>query len=385
MDSRQVLSTFNGMREYKHKVRLSDVRVNRRSRWLVNKTLKAGRLASGTAVLEFEEAVRKLAGAKHFAAVSNGTSALALALRTTSLRPGEEVITTPFTFGATWNAILSSGAALRIVDINQDDFNMNLSLLPSRINSRTRVVVPVHLYGLMCDLPELRRIVETRGIRIVEDCAQALGATSKGIGAGVTDIGTFSFYATKNLTTGEGGGISCASPEDVRKIQLLRNQGFINRYEYELLGENHRMTDVAACIGLGAIEGYGAQLARRRANAKYLTEGLSGLSQLYVPKVPDGREHVWHQFTVVLASGNLDQRASFSNHLASRGIESGIYYPRPLYDYQCFRHHPMVILDEPTPIADRVSRSCISIPVHPRLTKGDLDRIIESIHEFFPR
>jgi dTDP-4-amino-4,6-dideoxygalactose transaminase len=373
------------MRDYKHKVRLSDVRVDRRSRALVNKTLKAGRLASGPAVARFEEEIRKLAGARYFATVSNGTSALILALRTISLKPGDEVITTPFTFGATWNAILSTGASLRVVDINEVDFNMNLSMLPGRINPRTRVVLPVHLYGLMCDLPELRSIVEPREIRIVEDCAQALGAACKGIGAGVTDIGTFSFYATKNLTTGEGGGVSCARSEDVRNIQLLRNQGFINRYEYESLGENHRMTDVAACIGLGAIESYGTQLARRRSNAKYLAKGLSGLSQIRVPNVPDGREHVWHQFTLVLTSDDPVERTSLSSHLAACGIESGVYYPLPLYDYPCFRNHPKVILDEPTPVSDRISRSCISIPVHPRLTRGELDRIIESIREFFAR
>lgn len=366
-------------------VRLNDVRVGRRARRLVRRTLRSGQLASGPRVLEFEEQIRTLTNSKHFAAVSNGTSALQLALRAASLGPGDEVITTCFTFGATWNAILACGASLRYVDICADDFNLDLSSVRERVCGKTKAIVPVHLYGLPCDLSEIRDLALTHQLRVVEDCAQALGAVSDEISAGTIDIGAFSFYATKNLTTGEGGGVSCGNLDDFRQVTLLRNQGFLRRYEYETLGENHRMTDVAASLGLGEVSGYRDQVERRRHNARRLSDGLAGVSELRVPTVPNGRDHVWHQFTIVLNSGDSDERDHLREFLAAQQIESGVYYPLPLHEYLCFRDHPRVLHEERTPVADRIARSCLSIPVHQRLGKSDVDRVVETIRNFFRR
>jgi perosamine synthetase len=364
-------------------IRLSDVRVGRRTKRLVRRTLKSGQLASGPRVIEFEERLRLLTNSEHFAAVSNGTSALQLALKTASLGPGDEVITTCFTFGATWNAILSSGASLRYVDISTQDFNLDLLAVQERVCERTKAIVPVHLYGLPSDLSRIRDLALSHQLRVIEDCAQALGAVSGGLSVGTIDIGTFSFYATKNLTTGEGGGVTCRSSDDFRKVKLLRNQGFLSRYDYELLGENHRMTDVAASIGLGEISGYKTQVERRRYNARRMSDGLAGVSEINLPTAPKARDHVWHQFTIVLTSGDSDERDRLKEYLALQQIESGVYYPLPLHEYPCFREHPRVIHEEATPVANRIAQSCLSLPVHQRLKESDLDRVIETIRKFF--
>lgn len=357
--------------------------MGRQAKRLVRRTLRSGQLASGPRVLEFEEQLRTLTNSKHFAAVSNGTSALQLALRVASLGPGDEVITTCFTFGATWNAILACGASLRYVDIRTDDFNLDLSSVRERVNGRTKAIVPVHLYGLPCDLSETRELALSHQLRVVEDCAQALGAVSNGTSAGTIDIGAFSFYATKNLTTGEGGGVSCSNLVDFQQVTLLRNQGFLRRYDYEILGENHRMTDVAASIGLGEILGYRAQVERRRHNARRLSDGLAGVSELSVPTIPKGRDHVWHQFTIVLNSGDSCERDRLKQFLAAHQIESGVYYPLPLHEYPCFRDHPRVLHEAQTPVANRIAQSCLSLPVHQRLGKSDVDRVVETIRSFF--
>jgi dTDP-4-amino-4,6-dideoxygalactose transaminase len=269
------------------------------------------------------------------------------------------------------------------VDISTQDFNLDLLAVQERVCERTKAIVPVHLYGLPSDLSRIRDLALSHQLRVIEDCAQALGAVSGGLSVGTIDIGTFSFYATKNLTTGEGGGVTCRSSDDFRKVKLLRNQGFLSRYDYELLGENHRMTDVAASIGLGEISGYKTQVERRRYNARRMSDGLAGVSEINLPTAPKARDHVWHQFTIVLTSGDSDERDRLKEYLALQQIESGVYYPLPLHEYPCFREHPRVIHEEATPVANRIAQSCLSLPVHQRLKESDLDRVIETIRKFF--
>jgi dTDP-4-amino-4,6-dideoxygalactose transaminase len=218
-------------------------------------------------VKQFEAALKTYIGSQNVMAVSNGTSALQAALRALDLGPGDEVITTPFTFGATWNAILSTGATLVYVDISSEDFNIQIDQMAEAITSRTRVLLPVHLYGSPLDLQSLQTTTQRKEIRVVEDCAQAIGATSRELHVGTLDIGTFSFYATKNITTGEGGAVTSQDDEHSRRVRLLRNQGFESPYNYEVLGENHRMTDIAAAIGLGELASYEKRLSQRARNA----------------------------------------------------------------------------------------------------------------------
>lgn len=316
-------------------------------------------------------------------AVSNGTSALQIALRALDLGPGDEVITTPFTFGATWNAILSTGATLVYVDISGENFNVDTYRIAEAITSRTRVLLPVHLFGSPIDLQPLRITANRQGIRIVEDCAQAIGARTRELHVGTLDIGTFSFYATKNITTGEGGAVTSQDDEHSRRVRLLRNQGFESPYNYEILGENHRMTDVAAAIGLGDLASYEKRLSQRARNAEFLLKRLSEIEALALPAVPPQSVHSWHQFTIRVLSDGVKDRDHLAAFLRSRNLGVGIYYPKSLNKYECFNQHPNVAHRFAVPTAEHAARTCLSLPIREGLRSSDLERICGTIDEFF--
>jgi len=295
------------------------------------------------------------------------------------LEPGDEVVTSPFTFVATVNAALAAGATVRFADIDPSTFNMDPDAAAAALTERTRALVPVHLYGRPAPMDELSTLALRHDLVLVEDSAQAHGAAIGDRRTGSWGLGCFSFYATKNMTTGEGGMVTTSDARRADRMRVLRNQGMRARYQYEVVGHNWRMTDVAASIGLAELHVLDERTEARRRNAAALSERLAGIEGLVVPDAggPDVR-HVFHQYTVRVTDDARLGRDELSDALGEQGIGSGIYYPRAAYDYDCYRTHPGVVI-EPMPRAERAAAEVLSLPVHPFLSDGDLDRIGDAV------
>jgi perosamine synthetase len=329
-------------------------------------------------VARFESLFAELVGARHAVAVNNGTTALVAAIEVLGLAPGDEVVTSPFTFVASLNAILESGATARFSDISEDDFCLDPLTLEKAISDRTRVVMPVHLYGQTADMVSIMDVVGRQGLKIVEDAAQAHGATIEGRAAGTFGLGCFSFYGTKNLTTGEGGVITTNDDELADRLRVLRNQGMRERYQYEMPGHNYRLTDLQAAVVIPQLSSYAENVARRRTNAERLTAGLADIPGLRTPTQMPGREHVWHQYTVLVTPEASLTRDQAMTGLIERGVGCGVYYPKVVFDYDCYRSHPRVIVED-MPVAAAVARQCLSLPVHHHLSDSDLDQVIAGV------
>lgn len=354
---------------------VSAVRLGPEVEAAVLEVLRSGQLAQGPKVAELEQAFAELCGVPHAVAVSNGSVALTVALSALGVGPGDEVLTSPFTFVATVNAVLASGARVRFADIRADDFALDPDAAAAAVTGDTRALMPVHLYGQTADLDPLLALAGRHGMHVVEDAAQAHGARYRGAAAGSFGTGCFSFYATKNITSGEGGMVTTRDDALADRLRLLRNQGMRARYSYEVVGHNHRMTDLAAAVALPQLATYPAQVARRRANAARLSQRLSDLPGVVLPAERPGREHVWHQYTVL-----ADDRDALAAGLHERGVGSGVYYPRLVGDYPCYATHPQV---QPahTPIAADVAARCLSLPVHAGLSADDVERVADAVVE----
>ncbi len=361
---------------------ISTVRLSAAVEERVLQVIRSGNIAQGPVVAEFEQRFAELVGAKHAVAVNNGTTALVAAIQSLDLRPGDEIITSPFTFIATLNAILEAGATVRFGDIRVEDFALDPESVRAQITDRTRAIIPVHLYGQAADMAPLVEIAREHSLAIVEDGAQAHGATYRGQGVGTFGIGCFSFYATKNLTTGEGGIITTNDDVVADTLRVMRNQGMRARYEYVMAGHNYRLTDLQAAVVIPQLDEYAMLLEARRANAASLTEKLSGIEGLLLPQQLEGRGHVWHQYTVLLPVG-VD-RQEFVDALAAEGVGSGIYYPKPVYDYETYQGRPDVIRSE-TPIAADAAARCVSLPVHQHLSADDIDTVAKATRKALGR
>lgn len=345
---------------------------------LVLEVLRSGHLAQGELVARLEQTFASVAGTSEAVAVANGTIALVAALQALGIGPGDEVITTPFTFVATVNAALAVGARVRLADIRLDDFTLDPEAVAAVVGAATRVVMPVHLYGCPADCAGFTALAMRHDLLLVEDAAQAHGAAFEGRPVGSFGVGCFSLYATKNVTTGEGGVVTTCDALLADRLRLLRNQGMRARYEYELPGHNYRMTDLQAAVGIPQLERLAETTERRRANAALLSEGLAGIEGLVLPTVPEGREHVFHQYTVRVTQDAEVDRDGLATALAARGIATGVYYPRVVCDYEPYREHPRIVRG-PVPNAERVAREVLSLPVHPSLAEGDVGRIVDAV------
>jgi perosamine synthetase len=345
---------------------------------LVDDVIRSGRLAQGPLVERFEQEFAKLCGVQHAVAVNNGTTALVAALQVLDLEPGDEVLTSPFTFVATLNAILEAGATVTFADVRGDDFNLDPAAVAGAVGERTEVLLPVHLYGQCADMGSLLPLADRHGLRLVEDAAQAHAATFGGRAAGSFGLGCFSFYGTKNITTGEGGMITTDDDVLADRLRVLRNQGMRERYVYEMAGHNYRLTDLQAALALPQLEVIEETTARRRANASRLVEGLGDIAALRLPRELPGRGHVWHQFTVQVTDESPIGRDELAARLAERGVGSGVYYPRLVFDYDCYRDHPRVQPAE-VPVAADLTGRVLSLPVHPALSAADLGTVIGTV------
>jgi perosamine synthetase len=338
---------------------------------LVWEAMASGSLAQGPRVREFEERFAEFIGTSRAVATSSGTTALHLALLGHDIGPGDEVITVAFTFIASANSILYTGARPVFVDIDERDFCMDPAALEAAITPRTRAIMPVSLYGQPADMPAIAEIAERHGLAIVEDAAQAHGAAVDGRRSGTWGVGTFSFYPTKNMTTGEGGMLTTDDAELADRMRLLREHGMKVRYHHDVLGYNFRMTDIAAAIGLAQLPKLPAANERRRTIAARYDAELKGV---ITPEVREGATHVYHQYTI-----RVRERDAFVDKLRGRGVGSAVYYPIPVH-----RQKPFLALGygrEQLPVTDRLTEQVLSIPVHPSLTDDEVATVIGAVNE----
>jgi dTDP-4-amino-4,6-dideoxygalactose transaminase len=338
---------------------------------LVWSALESGSLAQGPRVHELEERFAAYVGVPHAVATSSGTTALHLALLAHGIGPGDEVITVPFTFIASANSILYTGARPVFGDVDEARSNKETALIEAAITPRTRAIMPVSLYGNPADLPAISQIAERHGLALVEDAAQAHGAAIDGRRSGSWGIGAFSFYPTKNMTTGEGGMLTTADGALAERARLLREHGMKVRYHHDMLGFNFRMTDIHASIGLAQLSKLDAYNARRIEIADRYGRELAGV---ITPTVRPGAIHVFHQYTL-----RVNRRDEFVERLRERGVGTGIYYPIPVH-----RQKPFIELgygDQSFPVTDRLTQEVVSIPVHPSLTDAEVGQVIEAVNQ----
>ena len=334
--------------------------------------LESGMLAQGERTAEFEERFADICGVKHAIAVSSGTTALHLALLANDIGEGDEVITTPFTFMATASAILFTGAKPVFVDIDEETFNIDPALIEASITPRTKAILPVHLYGQMSDMDQIQKIADQFGLRLIEDACRAVLATYNGRFAGSIGTGTFSFYATKNMMTGEGGMITTNDEAIAENCKMLRSHGMKHQYHHEVLGFNFRLTDIQAAIGLVQLDRLAELTAKRKVNAAYFN---SKIESVITPKVRDGYGHVWHQYTVRVDERKRDEAME---RLNEAGIGSRVYYPIPLHKQNSLRE----FVDEISlPVTERIANQVLSLPVHPQLTDDELERIVAEVNK----
>jgi len=335
----------------------------------VDAVLASGGLAQGPQVAAFEQEFAAVVAGRECVAVNSGTSALHMALIALGIGAGDEVIVPSFTFAATANSVALSGATPVFADIEPDSFCIAPDAVRAAITPRTKAVMPVHLYGHPAAMDQINTIAQEASLLVVEDAAQAHSASLNGTPVGAFgDAGCFSFYPTKNMTSGEGGMVTAATSATARMVRLLRNQGMEQRYRNEVVGFNTRMTDIHAAIGrvqLGKLAGWTAQ---RQANAAFLSANLEGV---VVPPVAEGAVHVYHQYTIRIPGHYQD---AFVAALAERGVGSGVYYPTPVHALPSFG------LDLDLPETARAAREVVSLPVHPALTQADLETIVAAVN-----
>jgi len=338
----------------------------------VTRTLESCWIGTGPRVHELESEFARYVGATHALATSSCTAALHLAMVATGIGPGDEVITTPMTFCATANSIVHTGATPVFADCRRDTMNIDPAAVEAAVTPRTKAIIPVHFAGRPVDMEAILAIAKRHGLLVIEDAAHAIESATRGRKVGsIGDVTCFSFYVTKNMTTGEGGMVTTADSDLAERIRLLREHGMKVRYHHDVLGYNFRMTDLAAAIGLAQLPKLAGFNDRRRAIAARYDAELQGV---ITPRVRPGVTHVYHQYTILVAG-----RDAFAERLAERGVGSAIYYPIPVH-----RQKPFIELgygDERFPVTERLTDQVLSIPVHPSLTDDEVATVIGAVNE----
>ena len=340
----------------------------------VVEVLKSGMIAQGPKVEEFEEKFAEWVGAEYGIAVNSGTAALHTALLSCDIGPEDEVITTPFTFIASGNSIVYTGAKPVFADIDLKTYTLKPKSIEGLITENTKAIMPVQLYGQSANMDELNEIAEKYGLIVIEDATQAHGATCNGKKVGsMGDMSCFSFYPTKNMTTSEGGIITTDDEDLADQARIFRAHGASVRYYHDAIGYNFRMTDISAAIGLAQLEKIDDFNDKRIANAEYLNDGLKNVDGVITPYCAYGSKHVYHQYTIRVEKGDRDDWVDIINDC---GVGTGIHYPIPLYNQPIYKY---LGIEGDCPNAELAADNVISLPVHPSLTKEDLDLVIEAV------
>ena len=336
----------------------------------VDKVLKSGIIAQGPEVAKFEAEFAEMCGVKYAVATSSGTTAGHLVMIANNIGPGDEVITTPFTFFATASVVMMVGAKPIFIDVERDGFCLNPEGIQSVITDKTKAIHPVHLYGELADIPKISKIAKDNNLVLIEDSAQAHCAEDWGGKAGsFGDAGWFSFYPTKNMTTSEGGMITTNNKELADRCKILRAHGMSAQYQHTEFGYNYRMTDISAAIGRVQLKRLPSFNTRRREIAMIYNEHLSQYVQ--VPK--NRRGHVFHQYTIL-----SKDRDKLREHLQAKEVGSGTYYPNLLFNYESMSQY-----STECPRAQKLTEKALSLPVHPALTDKDVSTVIDAVISFF--
>jgi len=340
----------------------------------VLEVMRSGTFAQGPRVKAFEESFAAMTGADYAVATSNGTTALYLALLASGVGQGDEVITSPLTFIATANAIAQTGARPVFVDVD-DTLNLDPELVAAAITSRTKAVIPVHLHGNPADVPALLDLAAKHGLLLIQDACQAVGATIGATPLGTLATAVYSFYATKNLTTGEGGMITTNDARLATACASLRHQAYGDEpYTHDAVGYNFRMTEIQAAIGLVQIQRLPGITHRRRETASYYDERIAP-NGFFRPRTGRGRTHVYHQYTLLVTDPLKHPRDAVRETLAAVGIVTGVYYPVPVHRQPAYRAYR----DTSCPNAEQAAMDMISIPVHPGVSDSDRERVANAL------
>jgi dTDP-4-amino-4,6-dideoxygalactose transaminase len=343
----------------------------------VEAALAGGHYILGPNVKAFEEEIAACTGTQHGIGVNSGSDALTLALRALDIGPGDEVITTPFTYIAPAESIHQMGAKIVFADIDPGTLCLEPKEVAHRITPRTKAIIAVHLFGQMADLAALRNLAAGRGIHVIEDCAQAIGArnaTHHAGGCGV--MGCFSFYPTKNLgADGDGGMV--VTPDDAlaKKLRMLRVHGIERRYYHDLHGFNSRLDELQAAILRVKLKHLDAWNDRRRAIARRYTAGFAGLPVI-TPVTAPGNHHVFHVYAI-----QTERRDELQQHLERAGVPTLIYYPLPLHLQKVYAGDGWREGD--FPVAEAASKRILPLPMYPELTDAQADHVINSVRSFW--
>lgn len=348
--------------------------LGKREEKAVAKVVESGKLTDssfegGRMVREFEYKVKKLLRVKHVVAVNSGTAALHSVLLALGVKPGDEVVIPSFTFIATANVVLACGAKPVFVDI-KDDYNMDPEKFKAAVTKRTKVVIPVHLYGYPADMDEIREIAVKNSIHVSEDAAESLGAEYKGMQTGtLSDAGCFSFYATKVATSGEGGAISTSDDELADRLRLVRNHGMLHGYDSRHLGFNYRMPEIAAALASVQMDRLPGFLKSRGRNAAFLREQLSGVAGAAFTQAGEDRTHVYYLYTLLLRK-NRDRVVKLLN---DAGVGAAVYFRTPVHWTPLYAR--LGYSKKWLPRTEKACGHVLSLPVHPRLVKDDMRRV----------
>jgi perosamine synthetase len=340
----------------------------------VMEVLDSGIIAQGPRVKAFEEAFAEMCGTKHAIATTSGTTALHVALLAYQIGPGDEVITSSFTFIASANSILFTGARPVFVDIDPETYNLDPEKIEAAITPRTKAIMPVHLFGLPCEMDRIMEIAEKHNLVVIEDACQSHGAAYKGRKAGSFSTGAFSLYPTKNMTSGEGGMITTDDDAIADSCRVIRNHGMRRRYYHGELGYNFRTTDIHAAIGLVQLGKLAQFNEKRQQNASFLSANLKGVK---TPVVPEGHTHIYHQYTIRVAA---EKREGLMEHLKEQGVGSMIYYPVPIHKQSFYMEE--YGYDVTLPETDKAATEVLSLPVHPALSGSDLETIVDAVNSY---
>ena len=346
-------------------------------RTAVERVMASQQFVLGGEGVALEEEIAKLSGVSHGVGLASGTDALILSLRACGVQAGDEVLLPPFTFVATGSAVSALGAKPVFVDIRPDTYNMDASELERRVTSRTRAIVVVHLYGLAADMAPIMAFAKAHKLPVIEDNAQAIGASYKGRPTGsIGDAACISFYPTKNLGAyGDAGMVVTNSPQIAERVRTLRNHGQTAKYLSTEPGWNSRLDEMQAAILRVKLRHLSDWQRARQSNAAEYTRLLNHIPGVMPPITPDGFEHVFHQYTI-----RVERRDALQQFLSARKIGNTVYYPHPLHLqplYASLGHKPGDF-----PHAERAAQEVLSLPMYPELRKEQIARVVDAIAEF---
>ncbi|MFP5503398.1 MAG: DegT/DnrJ/EryC1/StrS family aminotransferase [Candidatus Sericytochromatia bacterium] len=342
----------------------------------VARVFRSGSYIMGPEVVAFEREMADYLGVRHAIGVNSGTDALVLALDALGVGPGDEVITTPFTFFATAEAVSRLGATPVFVDIDPVTLNLDPRRVESAITRRTRALLPVHLFGRVCDMVALSELAAAHGLHVVEDVAQALGASRGARRAGTFGhVGAYSFFPSKNLgAAGDGGLVTTDDPELAERVRMLRTHGAKKKYHNEILGYNSRLDELQAAILRVKLPRLDRQNALRREAATRYGQLLAGLGWLETPAPEPAEAHVYHQYTVRVAGGRRD---ALQAHLAEAGVQTMIYYPVAVHKLPVYAPPKA-----PLPVAEAAQHEVLSLPIWPGMPVAIQERVAAAIRAF---